>query len=251
MLRMRVLALTAAVAVLGGFFVHAQDDELKAILKKSIAAHGGEKNLEKFKAVASKFKGKMELLGNNTDITGETSYQKPDKVKNAISLELNGKQLDIVTVFDGKQMWVAVAGQTMEITDEKQLKEIREQLRIEGAGSLSDFLKAPYKLSAIGEVKVKGKDAIGIRVSREGQRDFSMYFDKKTHLIVKTEMRTLDGMTGQEVTQEKYISSYQEKNGIQVAKGVEIHKDGKLFMALELTEVTPMERFDDAVFAKP
>ncbi|MBI2804487.1 MAG: hypothetical protein HYX68_05820 [Planctomycetes bacterium] len=251
MLRLRVFALAACVLAVGAFFVHAQDDGLKTVLTKAIAAHGGEKNLAKFKAVSSKFKGTIDILGNKSNCTGESSFQKPDKIKNVLSLDLNGKQIDIVTVFDGKKMWVSAMGNSMEITDKKLLKEVREQLQTEGAGGLSDFLKAPYKLNALGEVKVKGKDAIGIRVSKEGQRDFSMFFDKKTHLIVKTEMRTLDGMTGQEVTQEKYILGYQDKGGIKVAKRVEIHKDGKSFMDIELTEVNAFERFDDSVFAKP
>ena len=35
-------------------------------------------------------------------------------------------------------------------------------------GSLVDVLKEPYKLSPIGEAKVKDKDTIGVRVTRRG-----------------------------------------------------------------------------------
>lgn len=131
------------------------------------------------------------------------------------------------------------------------LKEIREQLQTEGAGGLTEFLKAPYELSAVGEVKVRGKDAIGIRVSRKGQRDFTMFFDKKSYLVVKSEMRTLDTMTMQEVTQEKFVLDYQDKGGLKMAKTVEIQKDGKSFMTFEVTEVQVMEKLDDSTFAMP
>ncbi len=251
MFRLRVVALTGCVVVLGAFFVRAQDAGLKAILRKSIEAHGGEKNLSKFKAVMTKFKGTMEIMGMTFDVTGETSLQKPDKVKNVMKLEIKGKTIDVITVFNGEKLWVNAAGQTKEIDDEKILKAAREEMQAEGASSLADFLKAPYELSAIGDVKVKGKDAIGIRISKKGQKDISMFFDKKTFLTLKTEMRTLDGMSGQEVTQEKFILDYQEKNGMQTPKRVEIVKDGKAFMNIEILESTPLEKLDDSVFAKP
>jgi len=252
MFRLRVLALTGCVLVLGVLCVRAQDnDALKAILRKSMEAHGGEKNLAKFKAAVTKFKGTIEIMGNKADITGETSLQKPDKVKNVMSLNINNMNIDVVTVFNGKKLWVSAMGKTMEIDDEKILNAAREEMQAEGAGSFSDFLNAPYELNAIGEAKVRGVDAIGIRISKKGQKDISMYFDKKTNLVVKTEMRTLDAQSGQEVLQEKYIIGYQEKNGMKVAKRVEIQKDGKAFMDIEILETQPFERLDDATFAKP
>jgi outer membrane lipoprotein-sorting protein len=251
MFRLRVLALTGCILVLGALFVRAQDADLKAILRKAIEAHGGEKNLSKFKAVITKFKGSMEFMGGTIDVNGETSLQKPDKVKNVMKLEIKGKTYEVITVFNGAKLWVNTAGQTKEIDDEKILKAAREEMQAEGPGSFADFLKPPYKLSAIGDVKVKGKDAIGIRISKKGQKDISMFFDKKTFLNVKTEMRTLDPMTGQEVSQEKFILGYQDKNGMKTPKRVELVKDGKAFMKLEILEYTPFEKLDDSVFAKP
>jgi outer membrane lipoprotein-sorting protein len=251
MLRLRVTALTGCVLVLGALGVHAQDADLKAILRKSIEAHGGDKNLAKFKAVNSKFKGTIELMGAKRDITGETSFQKPDKVRNTMTIDIGGNKIDIITVYNGKKMWVSAAGMVMEINDEKLLQSVREELQVEGASNLGDFLKAPYELNAVGEVKVKGKDAIGIRVSKKGQKDITMFFDKKTHLVVKSEMRSIDSISKEEVTQEKFIVAYQDKDGMKIAKRVEIVKDGKAFLDIEITEVQPLERIDDSVFAKP
>ena len=253
MFRLRTLAIAGCILAIGTFFVHAQDDDLKAVLRKSMAAHGGEKNLGKFKAVTTKFKGTMEIQGLTFDITGETSLQKPDKVKNVLKMEIKGKTIDVVTVLTPKKLyvWDSITSMTKDIDDEKILKGAREELQAEGASSFADFVKAPYELSAIGEVKVKGKDAIGIRISKKGQKDISMFFDKKTYLVVKSEMRTIDGMSGQEVTTEKFINSYQEKAGMKIARKVEIVKDGKVFMDIEIIEVQPLEKLDDSVFAKP
>jgi outer membrane lipoprotein-sorting protein len=251
MLRLRVLAFTGCALVLGSLFVRAQETDLKEMLRKSIEAHGGEKNFAKYKAVSTKFKGTLQLQGAALDITGETSLQRPDKVKNVLTLDLNGKKIEIVTVYNGKKLWVSTMGQTKEIDDEKILNAAREEMQTEGAASFSDYLKPPYELSAIGDVKVKGKDAIGIRISKKGQKDLSVFLDKKNYLVVKTEMRTIDSTTGAEITQEKFIVGYQDKGGLKIAKRVEVQKDGKAFMDVEIIDAQAVEKFDDSTFAKP
>lgn len=252
MLRIRMLALVGGFLSLTSLFVQAQDtNDLKAILKKAIEAHGGEKALARFKGSTSKFKGTMEIANMKADIIGETAFQKPDKLRNTLKIEIMNQTVSITQVFDGKKFWISTAGNTKEVTDEKTVNEVRESLQVEGAGSLMAFLEKPYELNIIGEAKVKGKDAIGIRISKKGQRDFSLYFDKKTHLVVKSEMRTFDPMSGQEVTQEKFIMGYQDKHGMKVARAIEILKDGTPFMTLEITDVDAVEKLDDSVFAKP
>ena len=124
--------------------------DLKAVIKKAIVAHGGAKNLAKFKGASSKFKGTMELMGKTVEITGETSFQKPDKVRNAVTLNLNNMNIEVVTVYDGKKLWRSLQGTTTEIDDEKALQQIKESLQVEGAAGLSDFLKAPYELNSLG-----------------------------------------------------------------------------------------------------
>jgi outer membrane lipoprotein-sorting protein len=252
MFRLRVLALAGAALACTVLFAQAQEEaELKGILREAIKAHGGEKNLNKYGAATSKFKGTIEIMGQSRDMTGESTLQKPDKIKTSVTVDINGTSIPVVVVYDGKTMWRSVMGKTVEIDDEKVLKEMREGLQAEGAGSLTDFLKSPYELSAIGEVKVKDKAAIGVRVSKKGQRDISFYFDKKTHLVVKTEMRVYDTEAGQEVTQEKYIVGYKDTNGIKSAARIVIEKDSKAFMDIEITETQTFEKLDDATFAKP
>lgn len=251
MFRLRTLLVACGVLTFGVLFARAQDDDLKAVLRKAIAAHGGEKNLNKFGAATSKFKGTIEAMGKSRDITGESTLQKPDKLKTSLTIDIDGMAIPIVVVFDGKTLWRSINGTTAEVTDEKVVKETRESLQTEGAGTLADFLKAPYELAALGEVKVKDKAAVGIRVSKKGQRDISFYFDKKTHLVVKTEMRIYDAETAQEVTQEKYIVGYRVSNGLKTAAHVLIHKDGKAFMDIEITETQMFEKLDASTFAKP
>ena len=251
MFRFRSLALAICAMTCCTLFADAQGDDLKAILRKAIEAHGGEKLLSKYQAGLSKFKGKLKILNMDLDMTGESAFQKPDKFRNAMTLKIMDKSVDIVQVFDGKSFWVSTMGKTMEIKDEKIIKEVRETLRAEGGGTFVDMLKGDYDLSSVGEVKVKGKDAVGIRVAKKGQRDITYFFDKKTHLVVKTEQRSYDAMSGQEYTQEKFITEYQVKDGVKVAKRVEILKDGEDYIDLQITEVRILDKLDETLFAKP
>lgn len=250
MLPLRRFAPAGLVAVLVTALVHAQETDLKAFVRKAIEAHGGEKILTKYQSGSSKYKGTMHILGQKADVVAENFLQKPDKFRSAMTLDFGGKSFDLITVFDGKKLWVNVAGNTKEIDDEKTVNDTRESLLVEGGG-LVEILKDPYVLSAIGDVKVKGKDTFGIRVSKKGQRDISYYFDKKTHLVAKTETRSYDSMSGQEVTQEKFITEYQDKDGFKIGKRVEILKDGQEFMEIEITEIRMVEKLDESLFARP
>ena len=251
MWRLRILTLVGCGLMVGALCVQAQQDDLKEVIRKSIAAHGGKDQLNKFKAAKSKFKGTIEINGMSLPITGETTLQMPNKLKNDMKLEINGMEIQIVQVYDGKTMWISQLGKTMEVKDEKTLKEMRESLQVEGAGGLVAILDGTYELNAAGEVKVKDKDAIGIRVSKKGQRDHTLYFDKKTNLVVKSETRAYDAITKQEVTQEKFLTEYQDKNGLKMPRRAVIHKDGKLFMDIEITDAQTFEKLDDANFAMP
>jgi hypothetical protein len=252
MMRLRVLALTSCLATFGILCTDAQESsDPKSVLKKAIEAHGGAAKLTKFKATVSKFKGTMELMGNEVALTGESTLQKPDKVKNAVEVNINGMQISVIEVYNGQKLWRSINGQTEEVKDEASLKQVREALQVEGAGSLVDFLEKPYELSVIGDVKVKDKNAIGIRVSKKGQPDVGLYFDKKTYLVIKTEMRLHDVQAGQEISQEKFITSFRDVDGQKVAKDLLIHKDGKLFMTLEITETKMFERLGDDAFQMP
>ena len=98
---------------------------------------------------------------------------------------------------------------------------------------------------------IKGKTAVGVTASREGKKDVNLFFDKKTGLIVKTESRGRDLMSGQEVTEERFITEYQDMNGEKAAKKIEVQRDGKAFLEAEVLEVQILQKLDDGEFVQP
>jgi hypothetical protein len=106
-------------------------------------------------------------------------------------------------------------------------------------------------LSTIGEDKVEGKKAVGIRVSAKDHKDVSLYFYADTHLLAKIEHRTVDATTGNEVNEERIITEYKKgPDGAPVPKSVILKRDGKKLLEAEVTEWEMVEKIDDTEFTK-
>ncbi len=110
-----------------------------------------------------------------------------------------------------------------------------------------------YTFSAVGEAKVKDVDAVGVRVSKKGMRDVTLWIDKKTHQLVKTEFRGKEPpyFQGAEINMERYASGYKKVAGLLMPARIEMHYDGKKAIDLEVVEIRTHERLDETLFAKP
>jgi hypothetical protein len=243
-------------SLLAGLFVawnapaRAQDTAVTAIIQKAIKAHGGEEALNKYKAGTSRSKGRLEV-GTGLDFTQEMTYQLPNQFKEVLEIDVDGKKIPAVTVFNGEKGWVVVNGQFQDI-DDKLLTELKEAGNLMRASRLTTLLQdRAFKLSSVGEAKVNGRAALGVRVESKGFRDVNLYFDKDTGLLLKTERRALDVASGQEVNEERVVVEYQKLEGMQSPKKVVVNRDGKKFMEAEVLEVKLLEKVDPQSFAKP
>src|SRR5262249_42134088 len=146
--------------------------------------------------------------------TVDISTQPPDKLKATIDIEVNNMNIAIVQVINGKKGWASVMGMTKEL-DEQEMKEAQEQFHVERVTSLIALKDKSYKLSPLGDAKVGDREAVGVQVTKKGRRDVNLYFDKKTHMLLKSEYRAQDPFSKQEVTQEKIYLDYKAFGGIQ------------------------------------
>jgi hypothetical protein len=226
------------------------ENDSAAIIDKAIKAHFPKGLDTKNQGVRTKGKGTMHVMGLDLDFTQEVSIQASKKFKEAIQLSVMGKNITVTTVFDGKEGWILADGKEVKVTDEilNELKEAAYSIGLMNGVFLKD--KA-VKFSVIGESKVKDKPAIGLTVSREGKKDINLFFDKGTGLIAKVEMRKRDIASGQELTEERFITEYQEVAGRKVAKKIEVLRDGKQFIEAEITEMQILEKLDDSEFVQP
>jgi hypothetical protein len=244
---MQRLILGTAVVVgvlLSGAAVRA-DGEAAAIVDKAIKATGGADVIKKFAALKVQTKGKFYGMGDGIDYKAEESFQAPDR----FFLKIDATGFSFSSTVNGDKGWIKFGDNVMEMTKE-QMEKAKEDLY---AGGLARLLPLKHKgvtLSQLGEVKVDGKPAVGVRAESKGHADVSLYFDKESGLLVKTERRTKDD-SGAEVTQETLYSDYKKVEGMQVPMKAVINHDGKKFIESENTDVKLSEKLPDSTFDKP
>ena len=246
-------ALVLALAALG----RADDAaDAKAVVEKAIKARGGADNLAKYKADVLKVKGAVHVSGLDIDFTGEISFQQPDKSRTVIEGTVMGTNFKSTRVVNGDKGWIddllGAARQQRDMSKEE-LAEERESQNANSIARLAVLTDKAYTLSTLGESKVGDKEAVGILVKRKGYRDVSLLFDKKTHLLLKSETRVKDPQGGgdAEFTQEAFYDDYKKVGDLLVAHKLTIKRDGKAFLESETTEFKPEEKLDDGLFAKP
>jgi hypothetical protein len=240
------LCLLGALTLVG----RAGDNEAGAIIEKAIKAHfpkGVDKNN---KALRTKAKGTVHVMGLDLDYTQEVAVQMPNKFRESMELTIMNKNVTVISVYNGKQAWILADGKEFPVNDDilNEFKDAAENMAIMQGMFIKD---KSVKFSLVGEMQVKGKAAVGVIISREGKKDITAYFDKKTGLMAKIEMRKRDIMSGQEVSEERYITEYQDVAGRKVAKKLEVVRDGKAFIEAEVTETEVLPKLDDSEFAQP
>jgi hypothetical protein len=251
MYRLPTLTLLAALA--GAFLAPPARaaDEPKDIIAKAIKAQGGEEFLAKHKGGRIKSKGKIDIPGvGEAEYTQEVAYMLPDKFRDSMELSVAGQKIPVNTLVNGDKLTIEVNGKAIDLG-----KEVKEALRDVGhvleVGRLVTLKDKKYELSIIGEDKVEGKNAIGVRVSAKGHKDVSLYFYADTHLLAKVEYRTADATTGNEVQEERIITEYKKGNdGRSAPKTVVLKRDGKKLLEADVTAYELVEKIDDSEFTK-
>jgi len=226
------------------------EDDAATIVEKAVKAHFPKGVDTKNQGTFTKSKGTIHVMGLNIEFTQEVTVKLPDKFKEIIEMNVMNVKVNVTSVFNGKEAYIRANDKEVPVNDDI-LGAFKEAAYIMGMMQGLFVKDKAVKLSLVGEVKFKDKPVIGVNISREGKKDINLYFDKTTHLITKSEARTKDLMSGQEVAEERIVTEYQEVAGRKVAKKVEIVRDGKPYMELEVQDVTILEMVDDSEFAKP
>jgi hypothetical protein len=251
MKHVRKLAVGFVLAV-SAFAVRADDAaEARAIIENAVKAHGGQATLEKFPANTARFKGTFHGMGEGIPMSGEVCSQAAEKLRVDVEVMVMGMKIRVISIFAGDKGWNKLADQEAAAMTKDELEEGRKQAHTAWVTTLIPLKDKNYTLATLGEIKVDGRPARGVKVSRKGQRDVDLYFDKETGLLVKTEaMVKLDG-SDQEVLEEIVLSDYKEVQGTQQAMKFVVKREGKLYMEGTVSEIVLSEKLDPNLFDKP
>src|SRR5438045_960456 len=96
----------------------AGDDAAAKIIEKAIKAHFPKGVDTKNQGSRTKTKGTLHIMGLDLDFTQTVSVQAPDKFKEVMDLDVMGKNVPVITVFNGKEGWIQSDGKDVKVTDE-------------------------------------------------------------------------------------------------------------------------------------
>src|SRR5262245_34643778 len=253
MKRLVVAACALAALLVAADFSRSDDDnDLRAIIGKAIEAQGGEAVLAKFPARTLKGAGKFYGLGEPIDYSLEiVSFNK--KFRFGMDMTVMNFDLKVVVVVNDAKGWEKINDDVKEIAADE-MAEHKEQMHSNAVVSLLPLKKdKDYTLSPIGEVKVDDQPAIGVRVSKKGHRDVSLFFDKAKGQLVKSEFNIKDikGGGDREMNQTNFYYEYKEFQGARHPTRLVTERDGKKFTDTRLNEMQLAEKLDDTPFDRP
>lgn len=225
-------------------------DEPASILDKAIKVAGGEAKLAKLQAVSLKGKGTYNADGQKIPFTVSWWSQGADKSRQIIEMEAKGARSQETWVLNGAQGWFK-RGPAVEAGAMKkdELEETREEAYFNWITLLAPIKGKDFKRTPLDEVKMDGRTLVGLTVSRKGNRDVKLYFDKETGLLAKSERKVKED--GADVVEEMYFAGYKDIDGVKMAMRLTTRRDGKLNAEFDITEAKLQEKLDDKLFTKP
>lgn len=222
-----------------------------AILDKAIEALGGEATLAKYKAATWKGKGTFHAGTADIAYTGEWAMQAPDRYKAVIAGEVNGMTFKRVRAVDGDKGWTKSDDGAAEDMTPAALAEARRELVGQWVTRLVPLRDRAFTLAAAGTTRVGDAPAVGLKVTAKDGREFHLYFDRDSGLLLKAESRVKPAGTDQEVKQEVLYGDYQETDGLKHARKITVKRDGRTVIEQEVTDYRPAEKLDAQEFARP
>jgi len=239
----------------------------RAIVDKAIKAHGGADKLSQFKAVSAKWFGKHKIENQYYgDAVRFVSYEMPTSqmpVKIRIDFEVEnpkGINFSFSRVVNGKKGWQGSGRRTRDL-NEAEVTQIADEFYAHWLASvvpLKDEVSVKgngFEFSVFGNVAADGKDAVGVRVLRQGWPDVILFFDKETGLVIKSERRAKDPVTNQEYTAESIYRDYKAFQGVMWPTNRIDRRDGEDLEEnsgrFELSEFQAFDKLEESSLAKP
>jgi hypothetical protein len=223
--------------------------EPKDVIGRAIVAAGGKEKLAGARGYSWKGRGKSLDSVERGEFTDEWLYQFPSRARYAM-VELTGFKRTIISVLNGDKAWVCVNGSTYDMAPDW-VREYQERTHVAWVATLIPLSDPAFTLDALGEKRVQGQQAIGVRVSFKNRRDVSLYFDKQTGLLLTVETRHKNPDTGAEHIDELVYREFQEVNGVKRPLRTSFFRDGKLTDEGEIHDFKVLDRIDNDRFAKP
>lgn len=251
-MNLRLLNLCALACLLTLTSHAAADDaaQARALIDKAIKAKGLKPDAPEM-AESWKDTGKMSAAGMNIDYVADWTFQPPNKYRFVMEAKLQGQPIKMLVVLNGTEAWESANGPAQAIADKK-LASMKDEVYSLWVTSLLPLRDPAFKLGLLPEGQVDGKPVQGVKVSRDGQRDVGLFFDRETGLLAKCDTTVMDEFQNwKEVKDEAIFSDYKDVNGVKCFMKMKIIRDGKPMIETIFSDQKRMDKADPKLFEKP
>ncbi len=231
--------------------VRADEKDARAIVLAGIKAVGTNPE-EKVGRATWKEKGKFTGGGFMVDYTSDWAFQSPDKFRFVMGFEIGGMKVQLTVVASGDKVWESVMGMTQEEKGDKLQATLTEVYQFNVISLVPLVNEKDYRLSTMGEQDVNGKKTLVVKVARDRKPTVTLYFDKDSGLLVKSDVMVKDEFRGwKEVLSESYFGDYKDAGGRKVMTKLKVVRAGTTMLESTITDQQYPDKLDPKLFEKP
>lgn len=223
----------------------ASEKEAKAVVERAMKAHGGADALKKAATFKSVAKGTRQVAGRDVAYTRALEASLPGRVRLTITL---GGRVETTVVLDGDKAKQTDGDRTIDLKAPR-VKELKGEAEVLWLATLVPLLGEGVALSAVKGAKVEGEEAAGVKATRKGQADTTLYFSKKTGLLVRIARRA--AVAGREAEMAWTYGGHKEVRGVKVPTKEVQSVGGKKVAELTVSEWSFPAKIDAGRFTKP
>ncbi|HEY8504410.1 MAG TPA: hypothetical protein VIL46_07485 [Gemmataceae bacterium] len=227
----------------------ADDTAAQKLIDQAVRAQAGTpERLEKMANMTQTMRGGMTSPAGELPARRNVEARWPEHCRITTDLVFNDQQARVVLTLAGSRGWRAGPEGPAEMSA-AELDELRAEVYASWVTTLLPLKEKGWAFSLLPEARVNGRDAVGVRVTRKGRPDVQLYFDKQTHLPVKTVFRAKEA--GLNIVKEWVLSDHKSFEGLTLPAKLTVLYDGRKVATWAVTEYRFPARIDDATFEKP
>jgi hypothetical protein len=219
------------------------------ILKKAIAAHGGEANLQKYTRATSKGTGTLKVDGKEIPATFEIAYEQPGKLRLTVTADFGFQKVALVQVMNGDKFKSFTNNMPSKMSDTERA-ELKQAEFMQDISMLYPLLTDRYILTREKDEPVDGKPAYVLSVTRPGAKPVKIYIDQATGYFVKHGRKgfAMKATGLQEVYEEATLSDFKTAEGVVYGQTVVVTQDGQPFIKMSVSELKFLKEIDPKLF---
>jgi len=237
----------------GQFPCFASDAEDRSVIQRAINALGGKKKLAMYNSIYFRAKGIL-YAPNKKELPTiiECWYKHPNMIRHVFEVEAGEmKTQQVIRVLNGTRAWEKSEGQTKELLGSR-FDKFRRNFFQQQVKQLYPILQSrAIKLRRLPDSRVGNTSAHAIKISKKGEDDTVVYFDKTSFLPIKMTITGTNPDDGHRETMEVFLSHYKSWRGLLYPSKTFIKVNRNTYMRFEVTDFRFIKKPDAALFAKP